>query len=56
MTTAVQNPQRKRGHHTDREQAEPHQFRPVDGTFYDLFTEKGIFDKKVPVDGLLYKG
>jgi len=24
--------------------------------FYDLFTEKGIFDKKVPVDGLLYKG
>ena len=24
--------------------------------FYDLFTEKGIFDKKVAVDGLLYRG
>ncbi|MGA0571437.1 ABC transporter substrate-binding protein [Variovorax sp. VNK109] len=24
--------------------------------FYDLFTEKGIFEKKVVVDGLLYKG
>ncbi|MFT4103062.1 MAG: ABC transporter substrate-binding protein [Burkholderiaceae bacterium] len=24
--------------------------------FYDLFTEKGIFEKKVAVDGLLYKG
>ena len=24
--------------------------------FYDLFTEKGIFEKKVTVDGLLYKG
>ncbi|MES2631562.1 MAG: ABC transporter substrate-binding protein [Pseudomonadota bacterium] len=24
--------------------------------FYDLFTEKGIFEKKVLVDGLLYKG
>lgn len=24
--------------------------------FYDLFTEKGIFDKKVIVDNLLYKG
>jgi NitT/TauT family transport system substrate-binding protein len=23
--------------------------------FYDLFTEKGIFDRKVPVEGLLYK-
>ena len=23
--------------------------------FYDLFTEKGIFEKKVPVDALLYK-
>ncbi|HZF82035.1 MAG TPA: ABC transporter substrate-binding protein [Burkholderiaceae bacterium] len=24
--------------------------------FYDLFTEKGIFEKKVTVDGLLYRG
>jgi NitT/TauT family transport system substrate-binding protein len=24
--------------------------------FYDLFTEKGIFEKKVVVDSLLYKG
>ena len=24
--------------------------------FYDLFTEKGIFEKKVAVDGLMYKG
>jgi NitT/TauT family transport system substrate-binding protein len=24
--------------------------------FYDLFTEKGIFEKKVAVDGLLYRG
>ena len=35
-------------------------FKPSDVAyfqkFYDLFTEKGIFDKKVPVDGLLYKG
>ncbi len=35
-------------------------FKPSDiayfQKFYDLFTEKGIFDKKVPVDGLLYKG
>ena len=36
------------------------EFKPSDVAyfqkFYDLFTEKGIFDKKVPVDGLLYKG
>lgn len=36
------------------------EFKPSDVAyfqkFYDLFTEKGIFDKKVSVDGLLYKG
>ena len=36
------------------------EFKPADiayfQKFYDLFTEKGIFDKKVAVDGLLYKG
>jgi NitT/TauT family transport system substrate-binding protein len=36
------------------------EFKPSDiayfQKFYDLFTEKGIFEKKVPVDGLLYKG
>ncbi|MES1980792.1 MAG: ABC transporter substrate-binding protein [Pseudomonadota bacterium] len=36
------------------------EFKPSDVAyfqkFYDLFTEKGIFDKKVVVDGLLYKG
>ena len=36
------------------------EFKPSDITyfqkFYDLFTEKGIFEKKVAVDGLLYKG
>ncbi len=36
------------------------EFKPSDVAFfqkfYDLFTEKGIFDKKVIVDGLLYKG
>ncbi len=36
------------------------EFKPSDVAyfqkFYDLFTEKGIFDKKVPVEGLLYKG
>lgn len=36
------------------------EFKPSDiayfQKFYDLFTEKGIFDKKVLVDGLLYKG
>ena len=36
------------------------EFKPSDVAyfqkFYDLFTDKGIFDKKVPVDGLLYKG
>ena len=36
------------------------EFKPSDVAyfqkFYDLFTEKGIFDKKVMVDGLLYKG
>lgn len=36
------------------------EFKPSDVAyfqkFYDLFTEKGIFEKKVPVDGLLYKG
>jgi NitT/TauT family transport system substrate-binding protein len=36
------------------------EFKPSDDAyfqkFYDLFTEKGIFDKKVVVDGLLYKG
>ena len=35
-------------------------FKPSDVAyfqkFYDLFTEKGIFDKKVAVDGLLYRG
>jgi NitT/TauT family transport system substrate-binding protein len=35
------------------------EFKPSDVAyfqkFYDLFTEKGIFDKKVPVEGLLYK-
>lgn len=35
------------------------EFKPSDVAyfqkFYDLFTEKGIFEKKVPVDGLLYK-
>lgn len=35
------------------------EFKPSDVAyfqkFYDLFTEKGIFDKKVLVDGLLYK-
>lgn len=36
------------------------EFKPSDlayfQKFYDLFTEKGIFEKKVPVDGLIYKG
>lgn len=36
------------------------EFKPSDVAyfqkFYDLFTEKGIFEKKVSVDGLLYKG
>ena len=36
------------------------EFKPSDiayfQKFYDLFTEKGIFDKKVVVDSLLYKG
>jgi NitT/TauT family transport system substrate-binding protein len=36
------------------------EFKPADVAyfqkFYDLFTEKGIFEKKVAVDGLLYKG
>ena len=36
------------------------EFKPSDlayfQKFYDLFTEKGIFDKKVPVDSLIYKG
>jgi len=36
------------------------EFKPSDiayfQKFYDLFTEKGIFEKKVLVDGLLYKG
>jgi NitT/TauT family transport system substrate-binding protein len=36
------------------------EFKPSDVAyfqkFYDLFTEKGIFEKKVLVDGLLYKG
>lgn len=36
------------------------EFKPSDiayfQKFYDLFTEKGIFEKKVNVDGLLYKG
>ena len=36
------------------------EFKPSDiayfQKFYDLFTEKGIFNKKVVVDGLLYKG
>ncbi len=36
------------------------EFKPSDVAyfqkFYDLFTEKGIFNKKVVVDGLLYKG
>lgn len=36
------------------------EFKPSDVAyfqkFYDLFTEKGIFDKKVVVDSLLYKG
>ncbi len=36
------------------------EFKPSDVAyfqkFYDLFTEKGIFEKKVPVDALLYKG
>jgi len=35
-------------------------FKPSDVAyfqkFYDLFTEKGIFEKKVVVDGLLYRG
>jgi len=36
------------------------EFKPADlayfQKFYDLFTEKGIFDKKVLVDSLIYKG
>jgi len=36
------------------------EFKPSDVAyfqkFYDLFTEKGIFEKKVAVDGLLYRG
>ena len=36
------------------------EFKPADiayfQKFYDLFTDKGIFDKKVLVDGLLYTG
>jgi len=35
------------------------EFKPSDlayfQKFYDLFTEKGVFDKKVVVDGLIYK-
>ncbi len=35
------------------------EFKPSDiayfQKFYDLFTEKGIFERKVPVEGLLYK-
>lgn len=35
------------------------EFKPADVAyfqkFYDLFTEKGIFEKKVPVEALLYK-
>lgn len=35
------------------------EFKPSDVAyfqkFYDLFTDKGIFEKKVPVDGLLYR-
>ena len=35
------------------------EFKPSDVAyfqkFYDLFTDKGIFEKKIPVDGLLYK-
>jgi NitT/TauT family transport system substrate-binding protein len=35
------------------------EFKPSDlayfQKFYDLFTEKGIFEKKVVVDGLIYK-
>ena len=36
------------------------EFKPSDlahfQKFYDLFTEKGIFEKKVSVDGLIYRG
>ena len=36
------------------------EFKPSDlahfQKFYDLFTEKGIFEKKVAVDGLIYRG
>jgi NitT/TauT family transport system substrate-binding protein len=36
------------------------EFKPADTAyfqkFFDLFTEKGVFEKKVAVDGLLYKG
>jgi len=36
------------------------EFKPADVAyfqkFFDLFTEKGIFEKKIAVDGLLYKG
>ena len=36
------------------------EFKPADVAyfqkFFDLFTEKGIFEKKVAVDGLLYRG
>lgn len=36
------------------------EFKPADiayfQKFFDLFTEKGIFEKKVAVDGLLYRG
>ena len=36
------------------------EFKPSDVAyfqkFYDLFTEKGIFEKKVAVDSLLYRG
>ena len=36
------------------------EFKPSDVAyfqkFYDLFTEKGIFDKKVVVADLIYKG
>ncbi|RYX94523.1 MAG: ABC transporter substrate-binding protein [Comamonadaceae bacterium] len=36
------------------------EFKPSDVAyfqkFYDLFTEKGIFEKKIAIEGLLYKG
>jgi NitT/TauT family transport system substrate-binding protein len=37
-----------------------HEFKPSDiaafQKFFDLFTEKGVFEKKLSVDGLLFKG